>query len=73
MKQDRRNKIVAAPIVSGVVGVFTFFMLYGMAGLSEMKSTIAGLPFGLFVSAIFAVIVASALFGELLARAIEGK
>lgn len=68
-----RNKVVSAPIVSGVVGVFAFLVLYKIVGLDKSGSEIAGIPIGLFISAFFAVIVASALFGELLAKALEDK
>lgn len=73
MNREKRNKIVAAPLVSGVIGAFSFFMLYGMAGLREMQSTLGGVSMGMFVSAIFSVVIASVLFGELLARALESK
>ena len=73
MDQNKRNKIRSAPIVGGVVGAFTFFMLYGLAGLSKMGSDVAGIPMGLLISGIFAVVVGSVLFGELLANALEGK
>lgn len=73
MKREKRNKIVAAPLVAGVVGVFAFLMLYGIAGLEDMESSIGGISMGLFISAVFAVVIYSVLFGELLARAFEGK
>ncbi len=67
-----RDDIIAAPMVGGVVGVMAFFILYSLAGLKDMGGDIAGISLGLFISMAMAVVVAAALFGELLARALEG-
>ncbi len=69
----KRDDIIAAPIVAGVVGVLAFFVLYSLAGLKEMGGDVAGIDLGLFISLIMAAVVGAVLFGELLARALEGK
>lgn len=69
----KRDDLIAAPIVGGVVGVLVFFLLYFLVGLRDMGGDIAGIGLGLFISMAFAVVVGAALFGELLARALEGE
>jgi hypothetical protein len=69
----KRDDIVAAPIVGGVVAVFAFFVLYQLAGLGQMEGDIAGIDIGLFISLVLGVVAGAAVFGELLAKAITGK
>lgn len=68
-----RDNIIAAPLVGGLVGVLTFFMIYSLVGLKDMNGDFAGISLGLFISLAFAVVVGAVLFGELLADALEGK
>jgi len=67
----RRDDIIAAPVVGGVIAVLTFFMMYSLAGLQDMGGDIAGISLGLFISLVMAVIVGAVVFGELMARALE--
>jgi hypothetical protein len=69
----KRDDIIAAPLVAGVVGVFAFFVLYYLVGLRDMVGDIAGIDLGIFISLIMGVVVAAILFGELLANALESK
>jgi len=71
MAESKRDRIIAAPLIGGVVGVFTFFVLYSLVGLGKMSGDIMGLDLGLFISMMMAVVVAAVLFGELLAQALE--
>lgn len=71
MAESRRDKIIAAPLVGGVVGVLTFFVLYSLAGLKDIGGGLMGLGLGLFISLVMAIVVAAVLFGELLAQALE--
>jgi|GEM_PF-2127841 len=73
MAKVERDSIIAAPLVGAVVGVLTFFVLYSLAGLGDMAGDIAGMPLGLLISLLMGAIVAAAIFGELLAQALEGK
>jgi len=73
MAKIKRDEIIAAPIVGGVVAVLTFFMLYSLVGMKDMGGDIAGIGLGLFISLAMAVVVGGVLFGELLAQALEGK
>jgi len=73
MVKIKRDSVVAAPIIGGVAGVFSFFVLHSLAGLGAMDGDIAGMPLGLMVSLLLGVIVAAVVFGELLAQALEGK
>jgi hypothetical protein len=72
-KTIKRNDLIAAPIVAGVVGVFTFFILFSLAGFGNMPGSVAGLDLGFFISIVMAVIVAAVLFGELLSRTLNAK
>ncbi len=69
----KRDDLIAAPLVGGVVGVFTFFVLYSLAGLRGMGGDIAGIDPGLFISLAMAVVVGAVVFGELLARELVGS
>ena len=73
MTRVKRDNIVTAPIVAGVVAVFSFFVLYDLAGMKDMGGDLAGIQLGLFISLVMAVVVGAVLFGELLAKALEGK
>lgn len=73
MAQTRREKIVSAPIAAGLVGVFSFVLLYFVAGLGNISGDVMGAPTGMLISAFLTVIVAGAVFGELLSDALEGK
>jgi len=65
--KSKRDNIIAAPLIGGVVGVLTFFLLYSLVGLKDMAGDILGMNLGFFLSLIMAVVVAAILFGELLA------
>jgi hypothetical protein len=69
----KRDDIIAAPIIGGVVAVLTFFILYSLVDLRSMGGDIAGVGMGLFISLVMAVIVGAVLFGELLAQALEKR
>lgn len=69
----RRDDIIAAPLIGGVVGVFAFFMLYNLAGLGSFSGSVAGFSMGLLVSLLFAAAAGAIVFGELLAQALENK
>ena len=69
----KRNDLIAAPIIAGVVGVFTFFILFSLAGFGDMTGDIAGLNLGLFISLVMAVIVGAVLFGQLMSNALGAK
>lgn len=67
----KRDDVIAAPIVAGVVGAFTFFILSSV--LAGMSGEILGMRISKFIAIFGSVIVAAALFGELLAGALEKK
>jgi len=73
MAKIKRESVMTAPLVGGVIGIFTFFILYYLADLRNMAGDILGLQMGLFLSLVLSVVVAAILFGELLADALEGK
>jgi hypothetical protein len=73
MTKIKRDSVIEAPLVSGVVGVFVFFLLYFVVNLREMNGDLIGINMGFFISLMMAVVVAAILFGELLAEALEGK
>ncbi len=73
MAKIKRDSVIEAPLVSGVVGVFVFFLLYFVVNLREMNGDLLGINMGFFISLMMAVVVAAILFGELLAEALEGK
>ncbi|MBN2517676.1 MAG: hypothetical protein JXB14_02425 [Candidatus Altiarchaeota archaeon] len=69
----KRDEVIAAPIVGGLVGIFAFFMLYSLAGLDQIKGDFLGVDLGLFISVAAAIIAAAVLFGELLVDALSKK
>lgn len=73
MSKKKRDEIIAAPLIGGVVGVMSYFILYYLAGLKDVTGDVGGMPFGDLISVVMAVVIAAILFGELLANAIEKK
>jgi hypothetical protein len=73
MAKKRRDDIIAAPLVGALVAVLVFFMLYSLVGLKDMGGDFAGISLGVFLSLAFSAVVGAALFGELLAQALEQK
>jgi hypothetical protein len=72
-KTVKRDNVIAAPIVGAVIAVLVFFVLFSLVGLSDMGGEILGIGMGLFISLMMAAVAGAAIFGELLAQALEGK
>ena len=69
----KKDEVIAAPIVGGLVAVFAFFMLYSLAGLNSIEGSLLGVNLGLFISLAGGIIVGSIIFGELLVDALSKR
>ena len=69
----KKDEVIAAPIVGGLVAVFTFFILYSLAGLDSIKGSLMGVSLGMFISLAGGIVVGSVIFGELLVDALSKK
>ncbi len=70
-REDARNHIISASVVSGVALVLSFFLLYYLADFGNMGGSIGTIPLGLVISMLMAVLVGAVLFGELLSEVIS--
>jgi len=62
----KKDEVIAAPMIGGLVAVFAFFMLYSLAGLENIEGSFLDVNLGMFISLAGAIIVGSVIFGELL-------
>jgi len=66
-----RNDVIAAPVIAGVVGLMTLLVFRSVISTGLSDEFVLGISIGTFISMMAAVIISAALFGELLANALE--
>jgi len=69
----KKDSVIAAPIVGGILAVLTYLVFYEFTGFSSMGGSVLGLGIGRLISLLAGVVIGGAVFGQLLADAFNIK